>query len=177
MAFPVPPRLALPVSPYEKGGYVFRERLKRRFWLGATHLGEDIKATGGTAISAIGAGEILTAEIRAGSAGHKNWGGLVIIGHRHRQTNQNFYSIYGHLRNLSVRPGSLVAGGQLVGQVASELTPENGWWQIPHLHFAIYTGPWRGLPLPGFKRTENWRLRLSWWQPPREFIAQYNQSE
>ncbi len=174
MDFPSPGRLFLPVSPYGIGGYSFGQRIRRRFLLSATHLGEDIKADGGTAVAAIGDGVVVCAETRPGAPDHKNWGGLVIIGHQRRRTRRNFYSVYGHLRNLAVRQGERVNSGQLIGVVAEELTAANGWWKIPHLHFAIYSGPWRGQIMPGFKRTENMRMRLSWWHAPGKFIEDYN---
>jgi murein DD-endopeptidase MepM/ murein hydrolase activator NlpD len=70
----------------------------------------------------------------------------------------------------------MVVGGQVIGVVAEGLTPENGWWKIPHLHFGIYVGPWRDSVLPGYKRFEEFRTKTKWWEDPSSFIEKYNQN-
>ena len=163
--------LQLPLEPYQVGGYAFGERLRRRFGVPAVHLGEDVVAEPGTRVNAIGAGRVVLAKMLLGSEEKRNWGGVVIIQH------QTFYSIYGHLKVLQVKSGEAVTGGQSLGEVAGSSTPENGWWKIAHLHFAIYTGPWQGQVLPGWWRPERfWRTRLSWWHAPRAFIEEYTQT-
>jgi murein DD-endopeptidase MepM/ murein hydrolase activator NlpD len=127
----------------------------------------------GTKVVASGAGEVMLARTLPGSADKRSWGGLIVLGHR--QGADVFYSVYGHLTNLAVKRGNIVAGGQRLGEVAASLTAENGWWKIPHLHFAIYTGPWRGDPLPGYWRPERfWQTRLAWWHDPQKFIEEYS---
>lgn len=174
MAFPMPRQLVLPVEPYHVSGYHFRQRLRRRLLLWATHLGDDVVQPAGKPVRSIGEGTVVWAEVRLGHAKKRNWGGIVIIGHTHRTTGQPFYSLYGHLKDLTAVAQQPVAAEQTLGVVADGNTPENGWWQIPHLHFAIYTGPWPNTILPGYKRPESWRTRLSWWHDPQTFIAAYN---
>ncbi len=174
MAYPVPDKLVLPVAPYEVTGYSFKQRVWRRLFLWATHLGDDIEAAAGTKVVAVGAGEVVWAEMRAGSVQQPNWGGVVVIGHMHRVSGEPFFSVYGHLCDVAVRVGDHVEGGYELGLVAEGLTPENGWWQRAHLHFAIYVGPWTGEILPGYKRLEEWRTRVGWWREPKQFIEEYN---
>jgi len=162
--------LKLPITPYEVSGYRFGQRLRRRFILWATHLGDDIVAAAGTPVTAIGEGTVVWSEMRLGTPDHRNWGGVVIIRH------DSFYSIYGHITDLKVAKGDHVRGGQPLGAVAPGKTPENGMWATPHLHFAIYTGPWRENVLPGYARPDDWlrlsprRTRMAWWHNPQVFI-------
>lgn len=173
--YPQPPRLVLPVEPYTVSGYRFGQHVRRWIILWATHLGDDVVQPAGTPIRAIGEGEVVWSEVRPGSAKRRNWGGVVIIAHAHRVTGQPFYSLYGHLRDLAVTVGQTVGAEQVLGVIAEGHTPENGWWQIPHLHFALYTGPWNNQILPGYKRPEERRTRVAWWQDPQTFIKSYNQ--
>lgn len=166
----------LPIMPYETGRYLrFGQKIRRRGLLWATHLGDDVVASPGTPVAVIGQGEVVWSEVRPGSHMKPNWGGIVIVRHHNFQT---FYSVYGHMKNLSVKKGERVIGGQKLGVVAEGNTPENGWWQTPHLHFAIYTGPWRDRVLPGYARPDDWlrvsprRTRRQWWHNPQEFIRQ-----
>lgn len=179
MSYPVSDRLAWPVAPYEKSGYVFGERAPRRLFFAATHLGDDV-GKAGAAVSAIGDGEVVWCEMRLGSDKKRNWGGIVVLAHQHKKVqnpkhkSQTFCSVYGHLRDLKVRVGERVAREQTLGVVAEGRTPENGWWEIPHLHFAICVGPWRGAVLPGFWRWWERRTRKKWWRSPKVFIEEYN---
>lgn len=174
MGYPVPDELVFPIVPYAVTGYSFRQRVWRRLFLWATHLGDDIDAPPGTAVVAIGSGEVVWSEMRLGSATKRNWGGVVVIGHGSRDGRSPFFSIYGHVRDLAVHVGDQVVGGQEIGLVAEGSTPENGWWQRPHLHFAVYVGPWRDVILPGYKRPEEFRTKLRWWRNPKTFIEAYN---
>lgn len=185
------PKLILPVEPYNVSGYEFGSKVGR--WLGfrATHLGDDIVVPAGTVIKAIGDSEVAWSEMRAGSQEKGNWGGIVVLRHQYNKLQNsklkiqtklktqnsnisNFYSVYGHMSNLAVEAGDRVAGGQEIGVVAEGLTPENGWWKIPHLHFAIYTGPWYEEILPGYFRIWERRTKKEWWKEPKEFIDNYN---
>lgn len=174
MNYPVPERLFYPLEPYRVGGYRFGERVRSRLILWARHLGDDIVVEAGTVVKAIGEGEVVWAEIRPGSAQRRNWGGVVIIGHADRRGGAAFYSVYGHITDMTVKAGERVIGGQAVGQVAAGLTPENGFWKIPHLHFAVYAGLWQGKILPGYSRFWERRTRFKWWKEPAAFIAAYN---
>lgn len=172
--YPIPPRLALPLSSYVVNGYRFGERAAGRWWLPAWHLGEDIIIATGTPVVAIGAGQVLWSAIRPGSQRRRNWGGLVIIGHCRDGRQQPFYSLYGHITDLTVKVGEQTAAGQQLGVVAPGPSPANGWWQTAHLHFAVYTGPWFNQVLPGYKRLWRPGTKMAWWQPPQKFIEQYN---
>jgi murein DD-endopeptidase MepM/ murein hydrolase activator NlpD len=174
--YPAPDRLQLPLEPYTTGDYhTFGKKLRYKLFLSITHLGDDLVAAVNTPINAIGVGHVVYADTRPGSATQPNWGGLVIIGHTHLITQQPFYSVYGHLYKLAVRAGDQLKAGHTLGLVAPGNSSDNGWWKIPHLHFAIYTGPWTGQVLPGYHRpTRFWRTRLSWWQDPQAFVTDYN---
>jgi murein DD-endopeptidase MepM/ murein hydrolase activator NlpD len=194
MADSDPRKLTLPVRFYQVAGYHFGQRLPRHLILWATHLGDDILAEPGTPVQAIGAGEVVWSEMRLGTPEHRNWGGVVVVRHKYQepttksQTNSKFkilnskffYSVYGHIHQLKVKEGDHVQPGQPVGIVAPGGTAENGWWNTPHLHFGIYTGPWKGRVLPGYARLDDWlrlsprRTRVAWWHNPQHFIKEYN---
>lgn len=167
-------KLQYPVQPYEVKGYRFGQRVRSRILLWARHLGEDVILPPGTAVVAAGEGQVVWSQMRLGSREKRNWGGIVVVCHTHRRTNQKFYSLYGHLQELQVRVGDTVTAGQVVGNVAEGHSPENGWWKIPHLHFAIYMGPWTEAVLPGYKRFFDGRTKFSWWRSPQQFIEEYN---
>lgn len=188
-------QLQLPVTPYTTGEFrQFGERIRRHLILWATHLGDDVAAAAGMTVQAIGEGKVVWCEMRLGSEAKRDWGGVVIIRHDRGGRNKEagmketsaeatFYSIYGHITDLEVVRGQKVERGQQLGVVAPALTPENGWWRRAHLHFAIYTGPWKEQILPGYARPDDWlrpgatrRTRLAWWHDPRQFIATYNES-
>lgn len=167
--------LRLPLEPYEVTGYTFGQRVRSRKILWARHLGDDILADEGTNVFCIGDGRVVWSEMREGKKGKPNWGGVVIVEHVNPFTGLFFYSVYGHLKNLSVSQGEEIALGAPVGVVAAGSTPENGYWKLAHLHFAIYTGPWMHKVLPGYARPFEGRTRFGWWENPRPFIESYVQ--
>ncbi len=172
-------KLIFPVWSYKVGGYAFAEKVRRRLVFWATHLGEDVRAKPGTEVFCIGDGEVVWSEMRKGSKEKRNWGGIVVVKHESRIKNQesrtkNFYSVYGHLRDLVVSVGEKIERGRKLGVVAKGLTSENGWWKIPHLHFGIYVGPWDDKIVPGFKRMGDGRTKIKWWRCPSKFIEEYN---
>lgn len=174
MHHPQPEKLLYPLEPYRVGGYRFGQRVRSRWILWTRHLGDDVVVAAGTPVKAIGEGEVVWAEIRPGSPERRNWGGVVIIGHSDKRDGSAFYSVYGHMTDLAVKVGERVMAARVVGRVAGSLTPENGFWKIPHLHFAIYTGPWRNGILPGYARPLAGRTRFKWWCEPAAFIAAYS---
>lgn len=176
MSYPQPANLLYPLEPYrvDEGYHRFGTRVRSRLILWARHLGDDVVADAGTLVKAIGDGEVVWAEIRPGTVERRNWGGVVIVGHQDKRDASAFYSVYGHITDLAVKVGDSVAAGQAVGTVAAGATPENGFWKIPHLHFAIYTGPWRNDILPGYARLAAGRTKFQWWREPEAFIAAYN---
>lgn len=168
-------QLQLPISSYAVTGYRFGQRIRSRMILIARHLGDDILAEPGTEIRCIGDGKVVWSEMRLGSQQKRNWGGIVIVEHEHKENGLVFYSVYGHLYNLAVKESDQVRMGDLIGAVAPGLSPENGCWKLAHLHFSIYTGPWSGVVLPGWLRPFEGRTKLSWWQDPKPFVDSYNQ--
>lgn len=178
------PKLQFPIEPYvlQPDVYRFGTRVRSRIILWARHLGDDIVASPGTLVSAIGEGEVVWAEVRAGSKEKRNWGGLIVLKHEHENPNaeipmtETFYSVYGHITHIAVKVGERVRVGEKLGEVAPGLTPENGWWKIPHLHFAIYVGNWSGEILPGYKRFFDGRTKMAWWRDPKTFIEEHNKS-
>ncbi len=167
-------QLKLPIVPYSVTGYKFGQRIRSRMILIARHLGDDILAQPGTEVVCAGDGRVVWAEIRPGSEQKKNWGGIVIIEHTHKDTGALFYSVYGHLYNLAVQDGAEVRMGDKVGEVAPGASPENGFWKLAHLHFGMYTGPWSNMVLPGWLRPFEGRTKLSWWQDPKPFVESYS---
>jgi murein DD-endopeptidase MepM/ murein hydrolase activator NlpD len=168
--------LQYPVQPYIVEGYSFGTRVRSRIILWARHLGDDVILKAGTEIVAAGDGRVVLSELRPGSQERRNWGGVVIIEHIRPESGEKFYSVYGHMKDVRVKMGDMVQSGQVVGVVAEGLTAENGWWKIPHLHFAIYVGPWLDMILPGYKRFFDDRTKFSWWRDPRTFIEDYNRA-
>ena len=140
----------------------------------ARHLGDDILASAGTSVVAIGDGCVVWSEVRAGKEGAPNWGGLVIVGHQHQSSGEKFYSLYGHMRDITVSVGDVVSLGQSLGVIAEGKTAENGWWKKEHLHFGLYVGPWTVHVLPGYKRPFEGRTKFHWWRDPQEYIKAYN---
>jgi murein DD-endopeptidase MepM/ murein hydrolase activator NlpD len=167
--------LILPVEPYEVSGYTFGQRVRSRKILWARHLGDDIVVSENTKVVCIGDGKVIWSEVRGGTKEKHNWGGVVIVEHVNPATGLLFYSIYGHLKDLTVAQGDDVSLGALIGVVAGGNTPENGYWKLAHLHFGIYTGPWMHKVLPGYARPFEGRTKFSWWENPRPFIQSYTQ--
>jgi murein DD-endopeptidase MepM/ murein hydrolase activator NlpD len=90
------------------------------------HLGVDFAAPMGTPVRAIAAGRVEFAGWQGGS------GRYIRIDH-----GSNLESSYSHLQSIvtSVRPGSRVQVGQMIGRVGA-----SGLATGPHLHFAFYRG-------------------------------------
>lgn len=168
--------LELPITPYTVDGYRFGQRVRSRLVLWARHLGDDVIAEPGTEVRAIGDGVIVWSEVRAGSEQKRNWGGLVVVAHRHKETHELFFSLYGHMKQIVGPVMRKVQKGEVVGQVAEGFSPDNGWWKLPHLHFGLYAGPWTERVLPGYARPGERRTKFSWWRNPREFIEGYNEA-
>ncbi|HEX8095189.1 M23 family metallopeptidase [Jatrophihabitans sp.] len=98
---------------------------------GEFHPGDDLAASYGTPIYAIGAGTV----VAAGPAqGFGNW---VVIDH-----GNGFTSIYGHMKVLAVSPGQSVRVGQNIAYVGTE-----GHSTGPHLHLEVRIGGMSGPPV------------------------------
>lgn len=168
--YPKTNKLVFPLEKYQISGLGFGETVGSGRILGV-HLGEDVRAGAGIEVRCIGNGEVVYSTLHPGSPQKGNWGYIVIIGHRQGKNNI-FYSLYGHLSMPIVSQGAKVKIGQKIGAIAPPNTAENGWWPA-HLHFAIYTGPWIGVVLPGYFQENTGRTKLEYWQNPTNFIRNY----
>ena len=95
------------------------------------HLGIDFAAPTGTAVRAVGDGQVEY-------AGWKNgYGNFIVIEHRDRKS-----TAYAHLSRIDVRQGQRVHQGDLIGEVGS-----TGASTGPHLHFEYLIGDQHQDPL------------------------------
>lgn len=99
----------------------FGTRIHPTFKTKMVHTGIDIKGAHGTPVGAAGPGEVLFAGWLRG------YGQVIIIDH-----GNNLSSVYAHLSSMSVREGSAVKRGQIIGAVGS-----TGVATGPHLHFEV----------------------------------------
>lgn len=173
MPYPAPKRLLTPLPDVTRVGRAFQEEgiLGGRSW--GLHLGVDLYADPGAPIACVGDGQVVYAVLHPGSRRRGNWGHIVIVGHTHARDRRPFFSVYGHLGACAVAAGQLVACGDVLGPVGKGRTPENGYWPEPHLHFAIFRGPWEGKVLPGYFREEDARTKLEDWVDPLAFVQVY----
>lgn len=177
MAYPYTQNLNFPFKEWKVNSYKFRKSSSYDgvFW--GNHLGEDCNVRAGTIIKTIGRGKVVYSALHASEkspkqGGHRNWGNIIIIAHKH-PSRKVFFSIYGHLGKRLVKKGDKVEEGQKIGRVARAWSRPNGWWEDAHLHLAIYFGPWRGKVLPGYWKEGNKRVRLENWVVPTDFIVKY----
>ena len=170
--YPIARKIIFPLNKYLISGIGFGVNVTAGKILGI-HLGEDARANTGTAVKSIGNGEVVYAALHPGSPGKGNWGNIVIIGHRDFKNKADFYSLYGHLENPLVKMKYKVKCGQIIGAIAKSYTSQNGWWPA-HIHFAIYTGFWNGVVLPGYFRENQKRTKFTDWQNPSYFIKYYS---
>jgi len=138
------------------------------------HLGEDCIRPADTKVKSIGRGKVLYAGYHPGNLAKRNWGGLVIVGHYLDRIGTRFCSLYGHLKNIVVKKYQIIENGQLIGEIASASSEENGWWEDSHLHWAIYIGPWKGDPLVGYWREDQNYTKREFWLAPTLFIDECN---
>lgn len=99
---------------------------------GKIHEAIDIAGSGeGSPIYAAGSGTVIAAKWNSGSLGN-----YVTINH-----NNGYYTIYGHMRNLTVTEGQTVTKGQQIGTMG-----HTGFVTGTHLHFGVYKNgiPYRG---------------------------------
>jgi murein DD-endopeptidase MepM/ murein hydrolase activator NlpD len=123
-----PPRFALPLAPPLERLPAGGRFGSRRFFNGqprSPHSGADYAAAAGTAVLAAAAGEVaLTGDFFFA-------GRSVFLDH-----GDGLLTMYFHLSEIDVEPGTLVERGQRIGRVG-----QSGRATGPHLHFA---GRWRG---------------------------------
>lgn len=116
--------------------------------LGKYHLGEDWNAYDfmdfGNPVYAVSDGKVVSVQNITKS---DRWGKVAVI--EHVLLNQKkLYSLYAHLKDLSVSEGAVVTEGQQIGTIGDAngyYGPHNG--SGPHLHFEIRDNPnWRSFP-------------------------------
>lgn len=172
MAYLTTPKLIFPLEHYKVNGVPFGKRSVYEGVLWGIHLGEDCEMPAGTDVRACGRGRVVYSALHPGTQEKGNWGHIIIIRHKQAKTRGVFYSIYAHLGICFKRINDKVELGEPLGFIGEGFTPENGFWES-HLHFAIYTGPWRNEVLPGYWKEGEKRTRPEWWQAPSEFIKKY----
>jgi murein DD-endopeptidase MepM/ murein hydrolase activator NlpD len=117
---PSPP----PHWPLDEAGYVTRGQAASGGGgntQGEGHPGLDIAIPIGSPVRASGGGTVL----EAGT--HAEYGNYVLVQHP-----ETYQSLYGHLSRLTVRPGTPVKAGDVLG-----LSGNSGRSSAPHLHFEI----------------------------------------
>lgn len=178
--YPVATELKFPLEEWDVNGSIFgqKESFDDKFY--GEHLGEDCEVEPGTEVFSIGDGIVLYSALHTSkrdpdNGGKRNWGGVIMIGHRVPNTKETFISVYGHLGQRFVKKGQIVEAGQLIGKVGKAWSAENGWWEENHLHLAILSQIWNGLVLPGYwKEGMNKLVAPEYWRAPTEFILSYN---
>jgi murein DD-endopeptidase MepM/ murein hydrolase activator NlpD len=166
-------RLIFPLEKYAVNGDKFMQECSHNGMYWGFHLGEDINCPAGTRVCCAGDGKVVYSALHPGVKGNENWGNIIIVRHKNPHSKQVFYSLYGHLAERKVEKGQRVFLGQTLGTIGKAKTLENGWWEDEHLHFAIYTGPWKGQVLPGYWTKESKRTEPCYWHEPTKFIENY----
>ncbi|MBC9796256.1 aminotransferase class III-fold pyridoxal phosphate-dependent enzyme [Sinomicrobium weinanense] len=119
------PRPFYTSSMYERTGNHGRESR-------TIHLGIDIWLPSRTPVHCFMEGEVFTSVM---DTGEKGYGGLIIL--KHGAGDLEFYTLYGHLSEESVRnkrKGDRLSPGDRIGLLGD--FGENGDW-VPHLHFQV----------------------------------------
>ena len=119
------PRPIYTSTEYDKIGNAGRESR-------SIHLGIDFWLPSLTPVYALFDGEVV---IAVNDAGHKEYGGLIVL--KHRVERFDFFTLYGHLTVASAiqyNLGDTIKRGDKIAELGNNL--ENGHW-APHLHFQI----------------------------------------
>ncbi len=175
MAYPYTPKIQFPLDDYEVNGFKFKKShcvYQGVDW--GVHLGEDCNKKAGTKVKAIGRGKVVYSALHPGSQEKRNWGNIIIIAHKNPTMRKVFLSLYAHLGKRLVFKGDKVEMGDTIGFIGKSNTPDNGWWQDSHLHFAIYTGMWNGKVLPGYYKKGQNLTKLSDWENPSRWMEKYS---
>lgn len=104
------------------------------------HGGSDLACPGGTVVSAVQQGSVITTQIWDGhtTSGNQSWGTMVVLQHID-DTGQTYYTLYAHCQSLSVAVGQTVAKGQqiaLSGNTGNVSGSGGGY----HLHLEVWVG-------------------------------------
>jgi len=131
------------------------------------HMGIDIGAPIGTPIKSFDKGEIFM---------YKNNNRVLDYGYtiitRHTINNQDFFALYGHLSENSIKDkyvGKSINAGDVIGYIGSE--KENGGWP-PHIHFQLSLIQPKECDLPGVVSDKNHDLALKVFPDPRIVLGQ-----
>lgn len=173
MAYPHTNKLEFPLKNYKVNSYKFRQECSYEKVCWGTHLGEDVNTKAGTVVKSIGRGKVVYSKLHAGTQKKSNWGNIIVIAHKHPKTKKVFFSIYAHLKNRLVKKGDGVDLDQKIGTIAKANTAQNGMWADSHLHFSIYTDPWKGKVLPGYWKKGSKLTKLKYWEEPKKYIENY----
>lgn len=117
----------------------------------------------GAPVVAIADGEVLFAG-NADRDGFRGWGNVVIVRHRLARgfplPDEAVETLYGHLEDIRVSPGTLVRAGQPVGTVGT-----GGGRYAPHLHFEVRERLGLGIQAGSGS--------LDGWLAPSEWLAEH----
>jgi len=120
-----------PLADYRYGGTFLTQNV--------THTGVDIPAKSGTPVLAAGPGTVVWAGwgLFSGTPGNVQdpYGIAVAIRHDFGYQGQPLYTIYAHMRAISVAAGQWVNTGTQLGNVGA-----TGYTTGPHLHFEVRLG-------------------------------------
>lgn len=173
MGYSYTSKLILPLEKYRVGGFRFGEDCTYGKVHWGIHLGEDVNVPAGTEVKCVGKGRVVYSAVHPGTKEKGNWGNIVIVAHKNPKTKKVFFSLYAHMSSYNVAVGENVELGQVLGKVGKTNTPENGWWEDEHLHFAIYVGAWKKKVLSGYWKKGDTRTSLDLWREPMKFIEEY----
>ncbi len=168
-------KLTYPLKEFEVNGVPFGKRSVHNGELWGIHLGEDCIVPAGTDVFAIANGKVVYSALHAGDEKKGNWGYITIIEHQSHLLRKKFYSLYGHLGACYKRIGEKVQQNEPIGFIGKDYTAENGYW-LAHLHFAIYTGPWKKKVLPGYWKEGDLDTNPKYWRVPSEFIKEHQKA-
>lgn len=106
------------------------------------HSGVDIVSPEGTSVFAAGAGTVRRLDMQQGVFNGDNhcMGNVVIIDHSSGSNPAGPFSLYGHLQEIDIENGTLVAQGAMIGKVGSTgagRIPNCPASITPHLHFEV----------------------------------------
>lgn len=110
---------------------------KNRYFQNRCHLANDYNLAEGSPVYAITSGVVEKSAIDLPFYGGDDGsiGGAMIVKHK-TSAGKEFYALYGHVKNFSVKPGAKVKAGQKIAEVGPFKSAGK---PLPHLHFGINT--------------------------------------
>ena len=128
-------KMTWPCPSYTRISSPFGWRIHPTLGVNKFHNGVDMAAPKGTNILAAYSGEVVAATYNS------TMGNYVMINHNVN----NYYTVYMHMSDLTVKTGQTVERGQVIGHMGNSghvvpaPTPSNP-YAGTHLHFALYIG-------------------------------------